>query len=127
MASLTAAEINAIKARIKSEAQRRTGYGSLSEYGTSTYDFTETPVSGGIIKAEHGEKTVNILLKVKDFGGTTIVNAGDLIESSVTAENMQAVLTSMEGETMTASTSSCRGACTGICVGTCTSGCSGCT
>ena len=60
---ITASEINALKARVKAEMQRRAGYGSTADFGGTNYDFTVVPVKGGPILAEHGQKTINLLNK----------------------------------------------------------------
>ena len=62
---LTASQMNTLKSKIKAEMARRNGYGSLSEFSTSTYDFTNNPTSGGAIYAEQGQKTIDLLLKIK--------------------------------------------------------------
>lgn len=73
---LTAAQVIELKAKIKSEMARRKGYGSLSaqssygyavpgsakDYSSTAYDFTITPVSGNAMLAEHGQKTIDLLL-----------------------------------------------------------------
>ena len=62
---LTASEMNTLKRKIKAEMARRCGYGSLSSYSGSTYDFSTTPSAGGVMMSEQGQKTVNLLLKIK--------------------------------------------------------------
>lgn len=68
--TMTAAQINDLKAKIKAEMKRRSGYGSLStsnslgnsggpsasavDYSGTAYDFTTTPTTNGFINAEHG-------------------------------------------------------------------------
>lgn len=60
---LSAAQINQLKTALTAEVARRKGYGSLStnsgygyaepskanNYASSAYNFTTTPVSGGLI------------------------------------------------------------------------------
>ena len=65
---MTAAQLVELKARIKSEMQRRKYSGSLERYGDDTYDFTTVPDAGDIITAEQGQKTINLLLKINDIG-----------------------------------------------------------
>ena len=74
---LTASQMNSLKTKIKAKMLRRNGYGSLSEFGSSTYDFTTTPATGGTIYAEQGQKTIDLLLKVKDIAGLKNVVTGD--------------------------------------------------
>ena len=61
MGNLTPSQLTSIKSRIKAEMTRRNGYGSLASYGTSSYDFSEVPAQGKVVKAEHGEKTIETL------------------------------------------------------------------
>lgn len=79
---MTAEEIIEIKQAIKNEMARRSGYGSLStnggygyadpnqsvNYSSSTYDFSTTPVGGQPQLAEHGQKTVDLILKINQKG-----------------------------------------------------------
>ena len=79
---LTAERVNELKKQIKTEMARRNGYGSLSSnsgydfvspgenvnYAGPDFDFTDPPDAGDIIVAEHGEKTVDLLLLVNDHG-----------------------------------------------------------
>ena len=136
---LTAAQIVDLKAKIKAEAARRKYYGSLStnggynyavkdsavDYSSSTYNFSTTPTSGNAILAEHGQKTIDILLKIKDYGDLKKVAKGDPLPGSFNSELITYV-NNLAKESITGSSSSCRGACTGLCVGTCASACSGC-
>ena len=133
---LTAKQINELKAKEKTEMARRSGYGSLAGFAGTAYDFTVTPVKGGGILAEHGKKTINPLLNVKDHAGLVLVDgetpegvtpstSGDPIPAAFD-EELIAEVDKLAAESMTGNSSSCRGACTGLCLGTCTSSCSGC-
>lgn len=52
---MTAAELLALKAAIKKEMLRRNApIGGLDAYGGAAYDFSATPVSGGVVKADIG-------------------------------------------------------------------------
>jgi hypothetical protein len=104
---------------------RRAGYGSLTAYSNSIYDFTTAPVKDGEIKAEHGQKTIDLLLQVKDQGDLRFVNQGELIPSSLESSLLNYV-NNLAAEPIEGNQSSCRGACTGLCYGTCTGGCGGC-
>ena len=122
---LTASQINSLKASVKAEMARRSGYGSLAEFAGASYDFSTVPAAGGVIKAEHGQKTVNLILKVTDVNKLKNVNQGDILPDKLDSSVLTHVNT-LKNESMTGSKSSCRGACTGLCLGTCTSTCSGC-
>lgn len=120
-----AEEINTLKSKIKTEFNRRNGYGSLVNYTSSDYDFTVTPTAGGTILEEHGKKTVDILLAVKDVGDLHFTIAGETIPTSFNNQ-LNAYVDSLAAEPSTNGTSSCRGACTGLCLGTCHTSCNGC-
>ncbi len=94
------------------------------------------PAAGGGILAEHGKKTINPLLNVKDHAGLVLVDgetpegvtpstSGNPIPAAFD-EELIAEVDKLAAESMTGNSSSCRGACTGLCLGTCTSSCSGC-
>lgn len=53
---ITVNRIIALKEKIKNECSRRSLQGSVAHYGGAAYDFTTTPVTGGLIKKEHYEK-----------------------------------------------------------------------
>jgi len=78
---LTTAEIISLKSKVKAEMARRSGYGSLSSFAGTTYDFTTTPTKGGAILAEHGQKTIDLLLQIKDNGNLKFVKQNELIPS----------------------------------------------
>ena len=122
---LTANEIVTLKSKVKAEMARRSGYGSLSSFSGTAYDFATSPKQGGIILAEHGQKTIDLLLQIKDKDNLVLVKQNALIPDGFDSSLITYVDT-LAKETMTGSTSSCRGACTGLCVGTCSGGCNGC-
>ena len=133
---LTAEQVNELKAKVKTEMARRSGYGSLERCAGSESEFDQTPAPGGRILAEHGRKTINLLLNVKDYPGLVLVDgetpdgeipstSGDAIPTGFD-ENLIAEVDELAIETMTGSISSCRGACAGLCFGACSGGCAGC-
>lgn len=115
--------MNNLKTLTKSEMSRRKGYGSLEEYAGSNYDFATSPVKNGVILADQGDKTVNLLLMIKDITGVDKTQAGKILPNS---ESILNAANSYASETMEGETSSCRGACTGLCAGSCIGGCNGC-
>ena len=142
MGNLTPSQLTNIKSRIKAEMTRRNGYGSLASYGTSSYDFNEAPTQGKVVKAEHGEKTINLLRKIETNTFPKEVKQGEAIPDNFDNSVMTALLTKLEAEAKTGNangyyngnakytgateSSSCSGACTGLCVGSCTGACNGC-
>lgn len=124
---LTAAEVNSLKAKVKTEMQRRAYNGSMTGFASASYDFSTTPTSGTKVTADQGKKVVEPLLNIKDHGNlnTADLKTGSKIPSSFNNE-LLSYTDSLSREPIDGATSSCRGACSGLCVGTCGSTCSGC-
>ena len=133
---LTAEQVNQLKQKEKAEFARRSGWGSMAAFAGAGYDFNTAPAPGAPILAEHGQKTVNPLLHVKDYPGLVLVDgqtpdgatpstSGDPIPAAFD-ESLLAAVDALSTETMQGAVSSCRGACSGLCLGTCTGGCAGC-
>lgn len=138
---MNSTDVKNLKTKIKAEMLRRDGVGSLTEFGTSTYDFTIVPAAGVKVLEEHGKKTVDLLLKIEDYGDLRLTKKGDPIPKSFN-ENLYKEIDRLASEKKTGETeetvknlfpnktpevSSCRGACTGLCIGSCISLCNGCT
>lgn len=151
-------ELVTLKGRIKAEMQRRNGlgssskiwtpskpYGSMTEFADSSYDFTHTPTKGAKIYPEYGEKTVDLLLRIKKYKDLqptsegapipTGFNSGllqrvkDLSNEEFTGETTATVeARRVAGETdiPAVESSSCEGACSGLCTGSCIGMCNGC-
>lgn len=115
--------IKDLKTKIKAEMQRRKGYGDISTYGGTAYDFTNAASVDKPVLAEHGEKTINIMYAVKDIDVTQAASGKLLPENAPT---LTTLIGKMSTESMEGSTSSCRGACAGLCAGSCIGGCNGC-
>ena len=102
---MTAQELIALKTAVKTEMARRSGYGSLStnggygyadknqsvNYSSSTYDFSATPTSGGSVLAEHGQKTIDLILKINEVGDLKPVTKGDGIPSDFNSGTIEYV------------------------------------
>ena len=50
-----------LKAKVKAECLRRKYTGSVENYGSSTYDFSNNPTVGGVIKREYYDKNATPL------------------------------------------------------------------
>lgn len=124
---LTAAEVNSLKAKVKTEMQRRAYNGSMTGFASASYDFSTTPTSGTKVTADQGKKVIEPLLNIKDHGNlnTADLKTGSKIPSSFNNE-LLSYTDSLSKEPIDGATSSCRGACSGLCVGTCGNTCSGC-
>ena len=133
---MQAHEINELKDKLKKELLRRNGEGSVAEFGSDEYDFIEKPFDGGGIKAEHGEKTVDLLLQIMDYKDLRYTNLGETIPQAFNRELID-VVDKLSQEERTGESeytvakhfpdrkpehSSCRGACTGLCVGSSSAG-----
>lgn len=70
---LTAAQINGLREKTRTELARRGGFGSLTVFAGTEYDFEAVPQPGGQVLAEHGQKTINPLLAVADIPGLVLV------------------------------------------------------
>lgn len=121
---LTANEVNTLKAKVKAEMLRRNGYGSISEFGSANYDFSIAPSAGNAILTEHGQKTIDLLLKIKPISGLSNVQYGATIPPAFNS-NLISYIDTLAKESMTSTSSSCSGLCTGLCVSQCSSGCTG--
>lgn len=125
---ITPEELIALRNKVETEMKRRCYYGSLTGFSGSDYTFTTTPKSGEGILVEHGEKVIEPLLQIKDYGDLSIdgIKKGEVIPESFDS-SLSDLVDKYSKETLTGNSTSCRGACTGLCIGTCGSGCSGCT
>ena len=136
---VTVEQVMELKSKIKAEMLRRNGHGSLAEY--SNLEFLEAPIKNELIKADHGQKTVDLVLKIEDYGDLTLSERGILIPSDF-SEDLLIEVDRLATETKTGEsehtvstlfpdrvveTSSCRGDCTGLCVDSCYGLCNGCT
>ena len=72
--TVLASDINALKARVKAEMNRRAHTGSLTGYASSSYDFSTVPGTGVRILAEHHNKIVTPMRAVN----STTTNRGDV-------------------------------------------------
>ena len=135
---MTVNEVKTLKAKIKAECLRRDGYGSVTGYGASSYDFTTVPTSDTKVLVEQGQKTVDIFLHIEDYKDLKIVKKDEPIPVAFNAQYITKEVDRLATEVKTGESektvanllpnkkpevSSCRGACTGLCVGTCISNC----
>lgn len=129
MAALKASELVELKNAIRSEMARRDGYGSLKEYTGTNYEFSKNPAIGDKIKPEYGQKTIDLVLRICDYGDLKLVKEDDPIPNSFNRGLIDFV-NSLAGEQKTGDPnehSSCRSYCTGLCAGSCYGLCNGCT
>ena len=114
-----------LKARVKTEMNRRNRTNSLASYAGTSYDYTTAPAAGGKLLAEHIEKIIVPINAIKSTGfaaqqdGLTI-KALNTVDAQLSAHSNYPIRGSG-----TDCTSGCSGLCSG-CSGTCSGGCSGC-
>jgi hypothetical protein len=123
---MTAAQVVALKAKVKAEMARRSGTGSLASYATTTWDFTKTPTAGGMVLAEHGKKVIEPLLAVKPYGKLKPVVQNDLIPGDFDNANLTTIVNNLAAESTTSGSSSCSASCSGLCKGGCYTSCTSC-
>ena len=124
MSVVKADRFTALKARVKTEMQRRNQSGSVAGYGGSAYDYTVAPAAGGVVRAEHRDKLVTPMRAVNS--DLVPESAGSVIRESELA-NLETRVTAWSARSMTdQSGSDCKSGCTGTCYTGCNTGCSGC-
>lgn len=134
MALISASRITDLKARVKAECTRRatvgnaSGSASVSSYGGTSYDYTNTPAAGVIIAQEHRTKIATPLNAINaNIVATANSGQSKITDSDITS--MEAFVTTLETRSATDSSGTdCKGGCTGLCYGcssTCTSTCTG--
>ena len=123
---LNAKDINTLKAKIKAELARRNGLGDLSSYAGNEYDFVLVPEKGVPIMAEHGQKTIDLILKIAPYKDLEKVKKGDPIPDSFDEELISHIdRLALERKSYNAS-SSCSSSCSGLCITACVSACTSC-
>lgn len=126
---VTAQQANELHEKIKAEMLRRNGHGSLASFGGSDYNFTKAPTVGELVEVEHGDKTVDLILQIEDFGDLILSEQYSQIPTDF-SEVLSTEIDRLASEAktgLTSEVSSCRGDCTGLCVGSCHGKCNGCT
>ena len=126
--AMTAAQVVELKEKLKAELARRNGNGSVAEFASEEYDFTEVPKEGQPITEEQGKKIIDLLLQICDYKDLRYVTRGDTIPEAFDTELLDLVerLSKEERTGEPEEHSSCNGACTGLCVGSCSGLCNGC-
>ena len=119
-----------LKAKVKAECLRRKYTGSVENYGSSTYDFSNNPTVGGVIRKEYYDKNATPLNAINN----TLVPKANITNTENVALNDEIynmyyqVSAWMTTDKTNKNHSDCAVSCTGLCLsctGSCTSGCSG--
>ena len=121
---LTAAKINELKSEVKQLMNKRTGYGSVATYGSSQYDFSEVPTEGSKVLTEHGQKTVDLILKINSYSGLKNVVQDDVIPNAFN-NDLVTYVKNLRNKPLAGSANDCSAYCTGLCTSTCTGTCAG--
>ena len=118
-----------LKAKVKAECLRRKYTGSVENYGSSTYDFSNNPTVGGVIGREYYDKNATPLNAINN----TLVPKANITNTENVALNDEIynmdyqVSAWMTTDKTNKDHSDCANSCTGLCLsctGSCTSGCS---
>ena len=118
-----------LKAKVKAECLRRKYTGSVENYGSSTYDFSNNPTVGGVIRREYYDKNATPLNAINN----TLVPKANITNTENVALNDEIynmdyqVSAWMTTDKTNKDHSDCANSCTGLCLsctGSCTSGCS---
>ncbi|RCX20869.1 hypothetical protein DFR58_10171 [Anaerobacterium chartisolvens] len=134
----SAQDFISLKARVKTEMQRRNGYGDLSTYAGAAYDYAIAPKKGEIPRTEHFNRIRDVQASISDPGMGS-VKPGAMLQDMTILEAKQTVFEAKSrsatsgndcsamcsGMCVTACTTTCTGTCTGSCTNTCTGTCSG--
>ena len=119
-----------LKAKVKAECLRRKYTGSVENYGSSTYAFSNNPTVGGVIKKEYYDKNATPLNAINN----NLVPKANITDAENVALNNEIynmdyqVSAWMTTDKTNKDHSDCANSCTGLCLsctGSCTSGCSG--
>lgn len=125
MTVLTETKYNEIKAKVKSEMQRRDApeHGaSLAGYAGTEWDFSTPPKEGAAITDEHIQKIIDPLLQVNDFLYDNSLRDGKS-GLEITLDQAEAFVDKLAGIDKEAQETGCRGNCTGLCRDACFGGC----
>ena len=118
-----------LKAKVKAECLRRKYTDSVESYGSSTYDFSNNPTVGGVIKREYYDKNATPLNAINN----NLVPKANITDAENVALNDEIynmdykVSAWMTTDKTNKDHSDCANSCTGLCLsctGSCTSGCS---
>ncbi|NCC55701.1 MAG: hypothetical protein EOM11_09525, partial [Erysipelotrichia bacterium] len=135
---ITTAKFINIKARVKAEVLRRNGYGSLTSYGGTSYDYATAPATGNPPIEEHIRKIQDPMQAISTVSIPVDRSAGDLItwdDLNLLDVRLTANEATPRGSYSPSGTGDCASSCSGMCVtqcttsciGGCTGSCSGCT
>lgn len=118
-----------LKAKVKAECLRRKYTGSVENYGSSTYDFSNNPTVGGVIKREYYDKNATPLNAINNnlIPKANITNAEDVALNHEIYNMDYQVSAWMTTDKVNDKHTDCANSCTGLCLsctGSCTSGCS---
>ena len=118
-----------LKAKVKAECLRRKYTGSVENYGSSTYDFSNNPTVGGVIGREYYDKNATPLNAINNnlVPKANITNAENVALNDEIYNMDYQVSAWMTTDKTNKDHSDCANSCTGLCLsctGSCTSGCS---
>lgn len=127
---ITAADINALKSKVKTEMTERKYVGSVTAYAGTDYDYTVTPAANGYMLVEHFNKNQVPLAAVNSSSVPSAVAKNDPVVTADVAKMLTTVtdLASKRTsymQTSVLSNTGCSASCTGLCLTGCQGGCKG--
>ena len=118
-----------LKAKVKAECLRRKYTDSVENYGSSTYDFSNNPTVGGVIKREYYDKNATPLNAINNslVPKANITDAENVVLNDEIYKMDEYVSAWMTTDPTNKDHTDCAVSCTGLCLSctnSCTSGCS---
>ena len=116
-----------LKAKVKAECLRRKYTGSVENYGSSTYDFSNNPTVGGVIGREYYDKNATPLNAINNnlVPKANITNAENVALNDEIYNMDYQVSAWMTTDPTDKDHTDCAVSCTGLCL-SCTGSCSSC-
>ena len=127
-APIKPAELISLKAKVKAEVQRRNQSGSVSAYGSATYDYnsTDNPTSAKPLLPGAYNKIIDPAKSIGDIGTHNTISSGNVLKADGDINSKVDVWKARNLQDRTST--DCKSGCTGTCYTGCATGCyTGCT
>lgn len=121
---MIAAEMAALKAKVKAEMQRRKHNGDMTAYAAAAYDYAAQPTVGTQPLAEHFNKLRDPLAAVNPAG---MPDQAPRVATETDMVALEARLALLQAKAVVGGTNDCAALCSGMCVTACSTGCTSCT
>lgn len=115
-----AIEFESLKEKVKAEMLRRNGYGPLTSYGSSLYDYLVAAQSNNPLKLEHMAKNHTPLTQISPLDLPSDI---DPILHEAEMKQLEAKVVAAASMPMNSPINDCSAMCSGLCVTTCSGFC----